>query len=179
MRRTTTDKPRRKSWLRREDGSATIEFVILFPIIMTLFLSSVEVSVFVARAALLDRAVDINVRALRLGIMSPMTADELKRRICEDALILSDCENAMMIELVPISTETWQFPPDQITCVERDANIQPVVDFIAGGQNEIMLVRACAVLNPFFGSTPFVLGMPLDASGGYAIAATSIFVNEP
>lgn len=175
----TTHKPRRKSWLRREEGSATIEFVILFPLIMTLFLSAVEVGVFLTRAAMLDRAVDINVRAVRLGTLHPMTADELKRRICEDALILSDCENAMMIELVPISTETWNFPAAQVTCVQRDADIQPVVDFIAGGQNEIMLVRACAILNPFFGSTPFVLDMPLDASGGYAIAATSIFVNEP
>lgn len=173
------DKPRRRRWLKREDGNATIEFVLLFPVFMWLLLSSIEVGVFLTRAVMLERAVDINVRALRLGTMSPMNSEELKRRICNDSLIFSDCMNAMMVELVPISTETWDFPSAQISCVERDADIQPVVDFIPGGQNEIMLVRACAVLDPFFASTPFVMEMPLDASGGYAIAAASTFVNEP
>jgi len=165
--------------MRREEGNATIEFVILFPVIMFVFLSAFEVGIYLTRSVLLDRAVDINVRALRLGTMSPMTAEELKRRICNDSLIFADCMNSMMVELVPISTETWAFPADQITCVERDEDIQPVVDFIPGGQNEVMLVRACAVLDPFFASTPFVMELPLDVSGGYAIAAASTFVNEP
>ncbi len=165
--------------LKNENGSATIEFVILFPVIMFLFLSAFEVAFFLTRTVLLDRAVDINVRSLRLGTMSPMTPDELKRRICNDALIFPDCMNAMMVELVPISTDTWVFPNQQITCVERDAEIQPIVEFSPGTENEIMLVRACAVLDPFFATTPFVMELPVDASGGYAVAAASTFVNEP
>ncbi len=170
------------NWRRRtkqEDGNATIEFVILFPVVMFLFLSAFEIGIFLTRAVLLDRAVDINVRTLRLGTMSPMTSEELKRRICNDALIFPDCMNAMMVELVPISTDTWSFPAEQITCVNRDEDIQPVVEFTPGTENEIMLVRACAVLDPFFSTTPFVMEMPLDASGGYAISAASAFVNEP
>lgn len=168
-----------RRWFRREDGTATIEFVILFPMIMTLFLSAFEVGFFLVRAVLLDRAVDISVRSLRLGTLSPMTSDELKRQICNNALIFPDCMNAMMVELAPISTTAWNFPANQITCVQRDEAIQPVVDFLPGGQNEIMIVRACAILDPFFGTTPMVMDMPLDVSGGYAIAAASTFVNEP
>jgi len=168
-----------KRWLRREDGSATIEFVLLFPLIMYIFLSSIEVGVYLMRAVLLDRAVDINVRALRLGTLSPMTSEELRSRICEDAMVLSDCETSMTIELVPISTSSWSFPAPQMTCVDRDSEIDPVVEFNGGGQNDIMLVRACVVADPFFNTTPLVMDLPLDASGGYAIAATSTFVNEP
>ena len=166
-------------WFRREDGSATIEFVIFFPFIMFLFLSSIELGVFLMRTVLLERAVDLNVRALRLGTLSPMTPEELKRRICEDALILGDCETSMAIELTPVSTETWDFPDPQITCVDRTSDIAPVVEFNPGTKNEIMLVRACVVADPFFATTSYVMDLPLDASGGYAIAAMSTFVNEP
>jgi len=168
-----------RRWLRREDGSASIEFVILFPALMVLFLSSFEVGIYLTRSVLLDRALDLNVRALRLGSLNPPTQAELKRRVCNDALILPDCMNAMAIELVPISTTTWQFPANQVACVDRAAEIQPVVTFSPGAENEIMLVRACAILNPFFGTTPLVMGLPLDPSGGYAVAAVSTFVNEP
>ncbi len=171
--------PSRLGWLRREDGSATIEFVLLFPMIMFLFFSSIEIGVFLMRSVLLDRAVDINVRALRLGTLNPATSSELRQRICDDALVFDDCASSMTIELVPISTTTWNFPEDQITCVNRDSDIEPVVDFTFGTQNEIMLVRACIITNPFFATTPFVMDMPLDATGGYAIAAASVFVNEP
>lgn len=166
-------------WWRREDGTATIEFVLIFPLLMYLFLSSIEVGVFLMRSVLLDRAVDINVRALRLGTLSPMTSDELRARICADALVLNDCESAMTIELVPISTATWEFPQEQVTCVNRDSDIDPVLEFNPGSQNEIMLVRACVIADPFFNTTPLVMELPLDASGGYAIASVSTFVNEP
>jgi len=166
-------------WWRREDGTATIEFVLLFPLLMYLFLSSVEVGVYLMRSVLLERALDINVRALRLGTLSPMTSDELRARICADALVLKDCESSMTIELLPISTSSWTFPQEQVTCVNRDSEIDPVLEFNPGSQNEIMLVRACVIADPFFPSTSLVMDMPLDASGGYAIAAMSTFVNEP
>jgi hypothetical protein len=163
----------------REDGSATIEFVILFPVIMTLFLSAFEVSIFLTRSVMLDRAVDLNVRLLRLGTLEPATQDELKRRICDDALIFKGCPNSIMVELREVSTADWVLPDSRITCVDRDAEIQPAVDFNLGRRNEVMLVRACAALDPFFGTTPFVMDLPQDASGAHLITAMSTFVNEP
>ncbi len=162
-----------------DDGNASIEFVILFPAIMTIFLSSFEVSIYLTRSVLLDRALDLNVRLLRLGTLEPATSDELKSRVCNDALIFKDCPNAIMIELTEISTDTWALPNPNMVCVNRDEEIQPVVDFQLGGLNDLMLVRACTVLDPFFGTTPFVMELPVDASGGYVVAAASTFVNEP
>ncbi|MCB1347146.1 MAG: pilus assembly protein [Maritimibacter sp.] len=175
-----------------DDGNATIEFVILFPLIMFIFLSSFEVSIYLTRAVLLDRALDINVRLLRLGTLTiegrdpdlgPPSSDELKtefqRRVCDDTLIFKDCPSAIMIELTEVSTTTWDLPAGRTICVDRDADIQPVVDFTSGGQNDLMLIRACTVLDPFFGTTPYVMELPLDRTGGYVVAAASTFVNEP
>lgn len=165
--------------VRREDGNTTIEFLIFFPLLLTLFLSSFEIGFFLVRQVLLERAVDLNVRTLRLGTLDPATTDELKRRICNDALLFPNCLTSIAVELTPISTEDWQFPANQITCVDRDEEIQPVTTFTPGLGNDLMIVRACVVLDPFFASTPMVMELPKDASGGYRIAAASTFVNEP
>jgi len=168
-----------KKAFTREDGSATIEFVILFPAIMTLFFSAFEVGIYLTRSVMLDRAVDLNVRLLRLGTLEPATQDELKKRICDDALIFKGCPNSILVELREISTENWDMPDTGIACVDRDEDIQPAVEFNFGRRNEVMLVRACAVLDPFFGTTPFVMDLPQDASGAHMITAMSTFVNEP
>jgi len=161
-----------------EDGTASIEFVIIFPAIMTIFLSSFEVSIYLTRAVLLDRALDLNVRLLRLGTLDPMTQTELQRRVCNDALIFKECPSAIMIELTEIPTTTWTLPNPNMTCVNREEEIDPP-QFATGGLNDLMLVRACTVLDPFFGSTPLVMDLPLDPTGGYVVAAASTFVNEP
>lgn len=168
-----------RRFLREESGTATIEFVLLFPAIMWLFFTAVEVGVHLTRAVMLERALDLNVRALRLGTLEPATHDELKRRVCEDTLILNDCPNAVIIELTPISRNNWSLPSGAATCVDRTEEIEPVIEFNLGAENEIMLVRACAVLDPFFGASKLVMKLPQDASGGVVIAAASTFVNEP
>lgn len=164
---------------RREDGVASVEFVILFPAIMTIFFSSFEVSIYLLRATLLERALDLNVRELRLGRLTPATPEQLKKQVCNDTLIFKDCPNAIAIELTTIDTNTWNLPPEQMVCVDRDENIAPAVEVSFGQVNDLMMVRACAVLDPFFGTTPLVMDLPLDPSGGYIVAAASTFVNEP
>ncbi|GKY88706.1 TadE/TadG family type IV pilus assembly protein [Sinisalibacter aestuarii] len=170
---------RLKRAVARDDGNATIEFVILFPAIMTIFLSAFEVSVYLTRAVLLDRALDLSVRTLRLGNLEPATAEQLKREVCNDALVFPNCLNSMMIELTPISTTTWVLPASGVTCVDRDAEIQPAVAFNPGSVNDVMLVRACAIVDPFFDTTRMVVELPKDPSGGVQLIASSTFVNEP
>jgi hypothetical protein len=49
---------------------------------------------------------------------------------------------------------------------------------VTGGQNQLMLVKACAIFNPIFPSTGLGLQLVRD-DGGYAVTAFSAFVNEP
>ena len=171
---------RLKRAAKREDGSSTIEFVILFPAIMTIFLSAFEVSIYLTRTVLLESSLDVNIRALRLGSLEPATHEELKRRVCEDALIFKDCPSAVLIELTPVSTVNWNLPAGNIRCVDRRDNVEPVTaPYNAGLANDLMVLRACAVLDPFFGTTPLVMDLPKDASGGVSVVAVSTFVNEP
>ncbi len=162
----------------REDGSATIEFVILFPAFMAIFLMTVETGVLMTRGVMLDRALDISMRELRLGSLSPMTTDALKTSICNNSVIIPNCENTLMLELSPISTATWA-PPTSFTCADRSANVQPVLEFAPGGGNQMMMVRACAVFDPFFPTSGLAAQMKLDNTGAYALVAMSAYVNEP
>ncbi len=164
---------------RREDGNATIEFVLLFPALITLFLMVVETGVLMTRSVMLDRAVDMSMRELRLGTLTPMTAEGLKKSICDNAVIISDCKNVLTLELRPISTSTWTPLGGAATCVDRSQNIKPVLEFKPGIQNEMMLVRVCAVFDPFFPTTGLAAQIKLDSSGGYALVAMSAYVNEP
>ena len=167
----------------QEDGTATIEFVLFFPLFLTVFMSAFESGLLMTRQVMLERAMDLSIRNLRLGLwddpLNPPTVVMLKQEICDWATVIPDCMDALMMELRPVSTATWTPLDPNITCVNRSEVIQPVVEFNVGVENEMMLVRACAVFDPIFPLTGMGLNLPLDPSGGYQLAATSAFVNEP
>lgn len=171
---------RRLLHLRREEsGNVTIEFVILFPVLIILFLSAFEIGLLMVRQVMLDRATDIAVRNLRLGAWAEPTHDDLKDFICDNARILPNCRANMMIELSPVSTEDWALMQPGPTCVDKAAEIQPVVEFTPGARSEMMMVRVCALLKPL---APFAgLGMRLQRQDPdhYALVSLSAFVNEP
>lgn len=164
---------------KSDDGSATIEFVIIFPALMTLFLMSIEVGVMMARGLMLDRGIDIAMRDLRLGAMSPMSHSQLKKAICENALIIPQCELNLSVELLPIVQQGWAPTQSRPTCYDRAEPIQPALEFTPGSSNETMIVSACATFNPFFPTTGLAATIKLQNSGQYAMIATSAYVNEP
>ncbi len=164
---------------RREDGNATIEFVLLFPALITLFLMVVETGVLMTRSVMLDRAVDMSMRELRLGTLTPMTADGLRDSICSNAVIIPNCKNVLTIELRSISTTDWSLLGGATTCVDRTQAIKPVLEFSPGLQNQMTLVRVCSIFDPFFPTTGLAAQIKLDNSGGYALVAMSAYVSEP
>lgn len=164
---------------RRQSGSASLEFVILFPAFMTFFLMCVETGVLLIRGAMLNHGVDVAMRELRLGTLNPMTHDGLRSSICENSAIIPNCEAVLLVELRPIDTTTWSPLTNSATCVDRSEPIQPVLDFVPGTKNDMMLVRVCAVFDPFFPTGALASTMKLDDTGAYAIITTSAYVNEP
>ena len=165
--------------LGREEGNATIEFVILFPALITLFLMVVEAGLMMTRGVMLDRAVDLSVREIRLGTLNPMSAAGLKQAICNRAVIIPDCMNSVTVEMRPISKTTWGPLTGAATCVDRSQNVQPVLQFTPGIQNEMMLIRVCSIFDPLFPTSALAAQIQLDNSGAYALVAMSAFVNEP
>ncbi|MFA5581611.1 MAG: TadE/TadG family type IV pilus assembly protein [Paracoccaceae bacterium] len=171
-------------WRGDQRGSSTIEFVILFPAFVVLLLSGYEIGVLMVRQTMLERGVDLAVRDLRLGIMSGGADDivdesDVRRAICDYAGVLPDCMNAMHLDLQPISNITFAMPAPQATCVDRTSTIRPDILFNAGQENELMIVRACYVVDPLFPTSGLGAQLTLDDSGGYQLVSTSAFVNEP
>ena len=171
------------SFKKREDGNATIEFVFLFPAFMFLFLTGFESGYYMVRNVMLERAVDVAVRDVRLGNGSVPRFEKLKERICEQASIIPDCVNSVQIEMqsvaiTPGSTTAVNGP---VRCVDRLSEEDPETGTIydAGNENELMIVRVCALSQPLFPTTRLGVGMKVDVEGNYAIVATSGFVNEP
>ncbi len=167
-----------RHYLRAQDGSATIEFLVVFPFFFTLFLSTFELGMLTARQVMLDRGLDLTVREVRLG-QTEVSQANLKARICENALILPDCVAQMRLEMQPLNPRNWQNIPDQADCIDRDDDSKPVRSFSAGVENQLMILRACSLFDPFFPTSGFGAVIPRESADAYALLSTSSFVVEP
>lgn len=169
-----------KRFLAREDGVTTVEFVMTFPIIAFFMLSAIEFGVVMVRQVMLDRAVDMAMRQVRLGNIGNNGLPELRAHICSQTIMISNCMNSLTIEMRPVDTTTFAGLNTPTRCINRAEDINPAVTFNVGaGEQELMLVKVCAVVDPFFPTSGWALGLETDASNGYAIASLSAFVNEP
>lgn len=164
---------------RAQDGAATVEFVLIFPVFMLILASTYEIGMANVRHVMLERGTDIAVRQIRLNTGAPPTKDQVRRMVCNVAGIIPDCMNALEIELRRVDKTTWNMPPRQASCVDRDETIQPVVAYENGLQNEMMMMRFCAVVDPMFPSYGLGYTMPKDPTGGYRLVSITAFVNEP
>ncbi|MDI3335524.1 pilus assembly protein [Defluviimonas aestuarii] len=174
-----------RDWLARkardEEGSSTIPFIMFLPFFMMLILSSLEMGVLMMRHVMLERALDLSVRDLRLGNWSNPTHDSFKKVVCNRAGVIPDCMNAILVELRPVSTVTWQPLSSGPTCVDRAAPMLPedMPEFDPGEGDEMMLIRACIKVDPVFPTTGLGMHLPKDNTGAYALVSATAFVNEP
>jgi hypothetical protein len=174
----------RSSWKRfraGQSGGGAIELVLVLPVMMGIFISATECGLYMTRQIMLERAVDIAVRDLRLGRIPNPNHVKLKKSICANTVILPDCSKSLRVELLPISTTTWAFPTNGVECVDRAKDIEINQDFNPGADNELMLVRVCLIQDAIFPGASFAQGIAYkgDAAGGYALVSVSSFVNEP
>lgn len=167
-----------RSFRNREDGTATVEFVIVFPAFMALMLSGVELAFVTLNHATLERAVDQTVRDIRLNTGVVLNHDTIKKSICERAMFIRNCENSLKLEMIsqdPFAAVTIPAEPD---CTDLSEEPRPVRNFENGQENQLMVLRACAKINPVFPTS--TMGKALaNLEGQYALTATTVFVQEP
>ena len=162
-----------------ESGTASLDFIICVPVIMALFMASMESGLLMTRYIMLEHSVDNVMRKLRLGQYPNPTSASLKQEICEAGVILKDCNTSISIDMAPVSTETWDFPTDNAPCVDRSTNIEPSTTFNPGAAHEIVMVRVCVIQEAIFPTLGIGLKLPKEGGGGYGLVAVSAFVNEP
>lgn len=165
--------------MRREDGTATMEFVLMIPLLLALFTASFESGMLMTRHIMLERALDITMRELRLGHYTSPDLALLKTEICSRTLIINDCANVVSIYLQPVSKVTWDLPAGDPACIDRSQPITPAASINPGVDDEVMLVRVCVVVDALFPTTGIALNLPKDGNGGYWLVSKSAFVNEP
>lgn len=170
---------RLKNFLCREDGEATVDFALMFPVVIGVFMCAAEMGGIQMRQAMMERAMDIVVRDLRLGKPEYRDPAVLKAAVCAEALLLTDCDTNMKLEMGPVATRGFTYQEGGGDCIDRNQPMNPVINFTAGANNEIMLIRFCYLHDPIFPAVGLGKVLPPVVNGGYKMMASTFFVNEP
>lgn len=164
---------------RKEDGLVTVEFAIMIPAYLFVMFSAVEYGLATTRHTMLERALDQTVRDIRLSTGFTPQHDEIKELICERARIITDCENSLSIEMIKQDLRNWNNVSESFACIDRREEVAPVQAFTTGLDNQLMMLRVCASVDPIF-NTIGVLGLiPTNEDGELKIVTKSAFVQEP
>jgi len=169
---------RARFW-RREEGTATIEFAILVPVFLAVLVSGVEVAVLTARQTMMERGMEQTMRALRLGRLQPVNLDTLRESVCRHTVIIHNCQANLLIELRRLDPQSIALPSGNAPCINRDEETQPAVTLTPGVEHDLVLVRMCLIVDPVLPTSGMGLGLPRDASGGFRMVTSSVYVNEP
>jgi len=164
---------------RSEQGSATVEFAIVFPAMFFMMLSGIELSFVTLRHSMLERALDITVRDIRLGTGTVMQHDEIKDTICARAGFIDNCSANLRLEMIQVDPRNWVAVPADADCTDKSEEVSPVRSFVSGTDNELMILRACAKIDPVFPTSGLGADLAKGQDGQYALVSSSAFVQEP
>lgn len=165
---------------RDEAGNAnTMAFAIWTPAFLLLLGTAIEVGVYTARATLLERGMDMVSRDIRLDTGIPPQHDQIKNRICELAAIIPNCEQTLRLEMIPQDMRNWTAVNPVADCIDRAETVQPMRSFTPGTENQTMILRACAKLEPLLPMTWLSTALARDSKGDFGVVAISAFVQEP
>ena len=165
---------------RSEAGSATVEFVVLFPLLFSVFLMAVDAGIMQTKQVFLHRAMDTSVREVRLGRVTE--ADKISEMICARTAMLPNCRDQITVEMRPIDTATFDGLNAPLTCVDLEDELTPYVEFnpgAGGAAQQLMMVRVCVVTKPIIQLTNFFTGVAINPEGKAVLRTSGIFVNEP
>lgn len=164
---------------RSEDGTSTIEFMFLFPVIFMMFGTTLEAGMYSMQQVMLERGLDLTVREVRLGIMPTPTHDKLVTATCRYAVIFPDCKTQLRLEMIKQSPTAFTAMSRKVPCINTVENPQDL-NIVPGQNNDLMILRACVRLKPLL---PLAgMGRTLTNDGQdsyYALSATTSFVLEP
>ena len=170
--------PRALRGARREDGGASVEFVLLFPLFVMVFMCSFEASMLLVRQVMFDRAVDLAAWRVRMDSEGTVTQNELMRDICARTKLIADCETNVTVELSKIDQATYALPGTTQDCVSHGSGVVPTVGYETDRNRQLILLRACVNIDPVFPGR--WLGAKLVSDdGAIKLITSTAFVVEP
>lgn len=172
-----------RSMMRRlaaTDGSTTVEFALHVPVLITIVLGGIELGIIQMRHVMLERSLDLAVRDVRLGRLDPVTHDSLRDRICSYNAMMPNCQADLRLEMERLNPRALTLIGDEADCVDRADDTKPIRStFDELDSNEMAILRACALFDPFFPTTALGASIHKVSEGAYGLLATSLFVVEP
>lgn len=112
------------------------------------FLSSFDAYILLTRQVMLERAVDIVVRDIRLEKPKTQTQRQLTSRICERGRILPDCRQNLLVEMTEIEAPLYAMLETEAPCVNQLTSIVPPANLTANRTGKMILLRACYSVEP-------------------------------
>lgn len=164
----------------REDGTSTIEFVIVVPTFLLLFVSIFELGMAMTRLTMLEHSLDVTMRDIRISTGQEFKHNEIRNSICENAGFLRDCQSGLQVEMIRIDRDNWVMPDRQATCIDQSPGAAlPVTSIEIGAPSDVMFIRACFVVEPLFPTFGLGAIVETDAAGNMHLVASSAFAQEP
>ncbi|MFW2543304.1 TadE/TadG family type IV pilus assembly protein [Primorskyibacter sp. 2E107] len=164
---------------RDEDGNSTVEFALYFTVFFLILAAGVEIAYINLRHAMLERGVDLATREIRLSTGHVPSYTDVRGMICSKAAVLDDCESNLRLEMVQVAPRDLSGAPNDADCQNAAQDPRPVRNFVAGQDNDLMLIRACLKYKPMLPTTSIGKELNKDAEGYAQIVVTSAFVQEP
>lgn len=165
---------------RDEAGNTnTVAFAIWMPMFLMTLATAFEIGLYTARATMLERAVDMVTRDIRIATGFTPDHTEIKTEICQRASLIPNCEANLTLEMEVNDLRAWTPVSSTATCTDRAEQVAPVTAFVNGQANQLMVLRACAKVTPVLPLTYLSEAIATDDAGDYAIIATNAFVQEP
>lgn len=178
--------PRIRRFLRNDDhGGATVEFVIVFPAFIMIFIMAFEAAMLLARQVMLDRAIDLVVRDIRLGTGVSITESAIRFRICSNTVVLPHCDATLSVEMTEVSSANYTLPRFDQPCVDArnvaggGVVVRPLTWFEQTTPNMMIVLRTCYVVEPFFPTSQFGLALTRDSDGLLYMTSATAFSSEP
>lgn len=164
-----------------QDGSQMVEFVAVLPLYFFFLFWGVEVGLGTLKNTELERALDLTVRDIRLGTGANFQHDDIKDAICDRMAIVKECSKNLQLEMIQADLRNWSAPPNDANCIDHAEESNPVRAFQNGGDNQLMILRACLKYKPVLPWTDMAKIMETngDSSGYSRMVASSAFVQEP
>ncbi|GAB5448193.1 TadE/TadG family type IV pilus assembly protein [Gymnodinialimonas sp.] len=170
-----------RAFWKDEAATATLEFVIVFPLLMIVYIAAFETALILTRQIMLERSLDMSTRVLRLAQGVITDASTVRDTMCSNTNLLPNCETLLTIDLQIIDRTVYDMPSNDQVCAGRGNGIviAPDNEFEVGADNDFLLIRTCLVVERILPFSGFGLNLTRDDDGDMHMMASTIFVNEP
>lgn len=168
-------------------GTATIEFVLMFPACMMFFLIGMERSLTHITKTKLNYAVETTIKDVKSGKMSNITASAIISEICSKMASPTGCSTAMTVEMnildttiVPKSLATEMKVPDYTNlCGNTSTNSQTTSKMANLAAYDFVLVRVCFVTKVVMPTSISDINFASALPGEHELISTTAFVYSP